>query len=83
MRIHGNNRSVDYWLVHFAKCPSVLLDGQEVKSVLVADDCEGYVEFYVCDDQGRPVFDHDRERFVTRFAAGRVEIVGERRLTDA
>jgi hypothetical protein len=75
LRISGSPDSPDYWRKYFESCPSIHLDGVEVRHVYEADDVVGFV--VVLEFNGnRPKMDWAAGAFATRRMDGVVEIAG-------
>lgn len=77
MKVTGRSRDPDYWRINFATCPTILLDGQVIEHVAIADDVEGYVVVEIHDENGK--IQVGDGRIATQCIKGKVEIVGERR----
>lgn len=75
MRVEGNTSSVDCWRMRFAQCPLILLDGKEIKHVIMADDEKGVVEIEVWEN-GKLKIDVENEVICTKILSGKVEIIG-------
>lgn len=77
MRISSDSKDPDYFLCLFEGPVRVLLDGEEVRMTVEADDVAGYVHHHVRNENGSITRNHDGTGFLNVRSEGRIEIVGK------